>query len=195
MILIIVRHGETEENSKDIIQGHMNGSITKRGIMQARKTARALARYKADVIFSSDLERAAKTAGEIARFQKAEIHYSKLLRERKVGDFEGKKRSEFHEYRRAHGFEEHSFRPSGGENYADVKRRVLGFMKRLSKRYENSTVIIVTHGVVVRALVSAYAGVPLRESPGIKVRNAGWIAFKVNEKGKAVEMQNELFEE
>lgn len=160
--------------------------------MQAETAAAEISRYKADAIFSSDLGRAVKTANEIAKYQHARVYYSKALRERKVGTFEGRKRSEFHEYRRSQGIEEHSFRPSGGENYADVKRRAVSFIRRVYKKYRNGTVIIVTHGVVIRALVSSYAGIPLRKSPGIKVRNAGWIVFDVKDGKRAVEIENGL---
>ncbi|MEJ2267962.1 MAG: histidine phosphatase family protein [Nanoarchaeota archaeon] len=83
MKLIIVRHGETEENLKKIWQGHLQGKLTKKGIEQAKKLANRLKDEKLDVIFSSDLDRASDTAKEIAKFHsEVPIYLVEDLRER-----------------------------------------------------------------------------------------------------------------
>ena len=69
MKLIITRHGETEENKAGIIQGHLPGHLSEAGIEQAKKVAFRLKDEKINFIYSSDLDRAADTAKEIA-FQK-----------------------------------------------------------------------------------------------------------------------------
>lgn len=72
MKLIIVRHGETEENASEIIQGHSLGKLSKKGIEQSKKLALRLKGEKIDMIFSSDLERAKDTIKEVARFHKVQ---------------------------------------------------------------------------------------------------------------------------
>jgi len=57
MRLILVRHGETEENVAKITQGHMPSKLTKQGIEQAKKLALRLKDEKIDKIFVSDLKR------------------------------------------------------------------------------------------------------------------------------------------
>lgn len=68
MKLIITRHGETEENKAGIIQGYLPGHLSKTGIEQAKKVVLRLKDEKIDFIYSSDLDRAANTAKEIAKF-------------------------------------------------------------------------------------------------------------------------------
>ena len=74
MRIILVRHGETEDNKKRIIQGHLPGKLSDKGIEQARKVANRLKNEKVDYIFSSDLDRAKSTAEEIAKFHQEKPH-------------------------------------------------------------------------------------------------------------------------
>ena len=67
MKLIIARHGETEENKKGILQGHLPGKLTELGIEQSKKLALRLKNEKIDAIYSSDLARASNTAKEIIK--------------------------------------------------------------------------------------------------------------------------------
>ena len=80
MKLILVRHGETEGNVKQIIQGQTHGKLTKKGIKQAKLLARRLKNEKIDVVFSSDLQRAKNTTKQILNHHcKIPVFYDKLL--------------------------------------------------------------------------------------------------------------------
>ena len=95
MKLIIARHGETIENQKEIIQGQRLGTLSENGIEQAKKLALRLKSEKIDYIYSSDLARAKDTTKEIIKFhQNVPIEYVKELRERNLGEFEGKTKKE-----------------------------------------------------------------------------------------------------
>jgi len=67
MKLIIVRHGETEENKKGIVMGHLPGKLSQEGINQIKKVALRLKDEKIDFIYSSDLTRASDTGLLILR--------------------------------------------------------------------------------------------------------------------------------
>lgn len=90
----LVRHGETEWNRQEIIQGQQDSGLTKKGIKQAKKLAKVFKKIKFDQVFSSDLLRAHKTAKLITIEKKIIIKTTKLLRERFFGPYEGKKFSE-----------------------------------------------------------------------------------------------------
>jgi len=82
MKLILTRHGETIENQKGIMQGHLPGHLSKQGVEQAKKLALRLKHNEIDAIYSSDLKRAADTAKEIARYhKKIPINFVQELRE------------------------------------------------------------------------------------------------------------------
>ena len=64
MRLILVRHGETNENKNKVVQGFLNTTLSKIGIQQAKKVANRLKDEKIDFAYSSDLDRAKQTAKE-----------------------------------------------------------------------------------------------------------------------------------
>lgn len=95
MRIYIVRHGETIENKNGIIQGHLDGQLSKTGIEQAKSTAECLKKEPIDYIYSSDLKRAADTASYIAvHHPNAVITLTEELRERYWGDFQGKNKNQ-----------------------------------------------------------------------------------------------------
>jgi len=91
MKLILTRHGETIENQKKIMQGHLGGHLSENGKWQVRKLALRLKNEKIDAMYSSDLKRAADTAKEIAKYHKnIQINFVQELREVNLGSLTGK---------------------------------------------------------------------------------------------------------
>ena len=90
--LIIIRHGETEQNRNNILQGAIDTQLSELGLFQAEKVAQRLKDEKIDVLVSSHLQRAVKTAEAIARqntyFQenKDQILVDKAFREISYGE-------------------------------------------------------------------------------------------------------------
>ena len=64
--ILLVRHGETVDNARQIMQGQTQGELNERGREQARQVAERLAADPVDVIIASDLRRAIQTAEIIA---------------------------------------------------------------------------------------------------------------------------------
>ena len=95
MRLILVRHGETEENKAGIMQGHLPGVLSELGIEQAEKLAERLKDERIDLIISSDLARALDTAKIVAKFHPdVDLVLDERLRERFLGNFQGKTKDE-----------------------------------------------------------------------------------------------------
>ncbi len=91
MRLILVRHGETDQHVKGILLGQkIDAGLNRNGISQATKLALRLKKEKIDTIFSSDLKRAKETARIINDYHDLKIKYTKKLRERNFGVFQGK---------------------------------------------------------------------------------------------------------
>jgi broad specificity phosphatase PhoE len=86
MKIYLIRHGESEANSKGISQGNWNKwrntSLSKKGKGQARQIALRLECEKIGKIYSSDLKRARETAGEINKFQGVGIITDSRLRDK-----------------------------------------------------------------------------------------------------------------
>src|SRR5690349_6865123 len=88
MILLLARHGETDDNARLIFQGQGGGSLNARGRAQAERLAARLV-SSLDVIVSSDLTRARETAEEVARATHVEIVFDQKIREVDVGAWTG----------------------------------------------------------------------------------------------------------
>jgi len=85
-----IRHGETDWNRERRPQGSCDIALNEAGIAQANKLAVRLANEPCDIIFTSDLQRAKKTAEIINTRHNVELVESALLRESSFGEFEGK---------------------------------------------------------------------------------------------------------
>jgi len=90
MRITTIRHGETDWNRERKPQGSRDIELNEAGIMQAEKLAVRLANEPCDIIYTSDLLRAKKTAEIINTRHSVEIVASSQLRESSFGEFEGK---------------------------------------------------------------------------------------------------------
>ncbi|MDI6721507.1 MAG: histidine phosphatase family protein [Candidatus Aenigmarchaeota archaeon] len=171
MKIFLIRHGETEENAKQIVQGQASGKLSEKGKEQAKKVARRLSKEKIDAIFSSPLERADLTAREVSRQHSLKIIYDDRLKERDHGNFEGMKRGEYFEETRKSGVPWHKFRPKGGESYLDVKKRAEAFYKMLLEEYAGKTVVIVTHGTFNRVFLSVVGHASIEKAHELEQKN------------------------
>ena len=95
MKIILTRHGQVIENLEGRLCGHLSGALTEKGIEQAQKLGHRFKREEFDIIYSSDLKRAADTAREIHKHHPTvPIIFTEKLRERYYGSLEGLKYSE-----------------------------------------------------------------------------------------------------
>ncbi|KAL5489968.1 hypothetical protein ACEPAI_4801 [Sanghuangporus weigelae] len=90
--VLIVRHGETNENREGIIQGQMDTVLNDDGVIQAHLCADALKGVDFEVAITSDLKRAAQTAKVLLlHHPKTPLFKDKGLRERYMGELQGVK--------------------------------------------------------------------------------------------------------
>ena len=149
MKLILTRHGETIENQKRIVQGHLGGHLSEKGKDQARKLALRLKDENIDVIYSSDLKRAADTAKEIAKYHKnAGFFLVKELRERNHGKYDGKKADEV----------DWKNPPECFEKISDMKKRAKTIIDKAYEKHKNLTVVFVGHSGINRVITGIIQG-------------------------------------
>ncbi|MBU0761320.1 MAG: histidine phosphatase family protein [Nanoarchaeota archaeon] len=156
MKLLIVRHAETPHNIKKILQGHSEIGLSKKGKAQAKKLTERLLKEKVDIIYCSDLIRARETIKPFLKLNKIPVVYTKHLRERNLGIFEGKKLVKFLKWIKEEGYSESSnfnFKIPGGESFQDLKKRTSEFLKTLIKKEKGKNVLLVTHGGTKVALL------------------------------------------
>lgn len=178
MKLILVRHGETVENNAGIIQGHLPGKLSENGIVQSKKIALYLQDTKINFIYSSDLARSVDTTREIIDFHKgAPVRYWKLIRERHLGELQGKSREDLGWNHKGHkrGF----LQPEKGETIETLFERAKKVLDMLTIAHPDDSVLLVTHGGLAKAMISimenlgleGYSTLPGLENTGVSTYN------------------------
>ena len=89
MKLILVRHGETQWNKSNRFQGQNDVPLNRRGLAQARQTARSLAQSPCAAVYSSPLIRTMQAAWEISGAVGKPVAEVDGLKELNLGDLEG----------------------------------------------------------------------------------------------------------
>ena len=156
MTILLVRHGETDGNAARVLQ-RPDVSLNERGMRQAEQLARRLFAHGFVHIVCSDLLRARMTAAPLAVCSGIAIEESQLLQERNFGDLRGMPYAELTENPFAPAFV-----PPNGEDWPTFHARVAdAFAFIMSRRRSvNGTLVVVTHGLVCRALVERHALLP-----------------------------------
>lgn len=162
-ILYIVRHGESEANVNKIVQGHTDSPLTRRGIEQAEELAETFKDIGFDAIYSSDLDRARRTAKIILLDRDIEIKTSPQLREKFFGEFEGKDHSEYietlkEEFER---FDNHlsteerwTYRAHPSmESDKELLNRFLPYLKEVASNHLGEKVLLVAHRYAIRMVL------------------------------------------
>jgi probable phosphoglycerate mutase len=156
MTILLVRHGETDGNAARVLQ-RADVPLNERGIGQAEQLATRLSAHGFVHILCSDLPRARMTAAPIAARCGMAIEESPLLQERNFGDLRGMAYS---------ALAEDPFGPDvappNGEDWRTFHARVAeAFAFIVSRRRDlNGTLVVVTHGLVCRALVERHSLLP-----------------------------------
>lgn len=160
--LIIIRHAESEHNLLNKIQGHADSQLSKQGYRQANLLGRRIKKIKIDKIYTSDLGRAYSTTLAIAKHQKLKVIRDPLLREILLGDWEGMTPEEV-DALYDKGYQRWLKKPSAcvipkAENVVHFRQRVTERVRQIARQNRGKTVLIVTHGGVITALLADWLG-------------------------------------
>ena len=161
MKFYIIRHGQTNWNRKGKIQGKTDIELNEEGIEQAKETRKILEKYPIDIIVSSPLKRARKTAEIINEVKNVPIIFEKAIEERGFGYFEGKIRKEIHdEILDSEILDNYSLNKEykGVETIQSLCDRVWGLLDLLKTEYIDKNILLVTHGGVTRAINGYFNG-------------------------------------
>ncbi len=164
MKVVLIRHGQSEGNIAQVIQGQKDYPLSKKGEEQAHKAGKELKEiYSFDRIYSSNLQRAAKTAEIIASyFNITEITFSEKLSELNFGSFQGRKSLGLTDEEKAilsSCWENTTKRYPGGETVEELSTRVKEIFTEIThSNTENSTILVVSHRRTLFCLLKQILG-------------------------------------
>lgn len=151
--LLLVRHGETIDNHRQILQGQTQGALNDVGIGQLERLSLQLKGAGISVFLSSDLRRAVQSCEILARPYGLPVITTSLLRERDWGSFTGcyipsLKDKEW---------------PEDIESLDDMMHRAEAFLQLVRDNYAGCTVLAVGHGIINKAVQAVYHAVSMRD--------------------------------
>jgi broad specificity phosphatase PhoE len=158
--ILFIRHAETD--MAGTFCGHSNPPINARGRQQIQQLRSALDGEEVECIFTSDLERAASTAGTLADTLGVPCITKRNLREINFGSWEGLTWQQIQEQDEAYArrwTESYPNLPApGGESFADFQNRVIAEVTEIFNSNDRRQAAVVTHGGVMRVVLQEMCG-------------------------------------
>lgn len=160
--ILLLRHGQSIANVEKFFAGQTNIPLTDLGARQAEIAAESLKDMKIDVVLSSPLERAYKTALPFAKMRGLDIGIVNELIEWGAGKWERMHFDDIKDnYPKEHYFWKndicHLTMP-GGESAYNVRQRVGKALEKIALENEGKTVLIACHGGVIKTVPSYFSG-------------------------------------
>ena len=175
--IIFIRHGETEWNSQQRMQGHSNSDLSSVGQAQIQALGQWMKNVPFDHIYSSDSLRAKQTAEAITQFSGHELKIDLRLREKNLGVFEGLTSEEA---RKLHPEVFSLFKTAGskyvideGESTQQLQDRALEIVDEIRIKHLEERVLLVTHGGFIRVVMKHSLGLSLETPTRFLIRNTG----------------------
>lgn len=196
--LILVRHGQSEWNLKNLFTGWKNPDLTEQGIAEATNAGAmiAAAGLQPTVFFTSALRRAQHTLDLILEelgLTEVTITRSQALNERDYGDLAGLNKDDA----RAKWGEEqvliwrrsYDVPPPGGESLKDTAARTLPFYNEVILPFvaDGATVLVAAHGNSLRSMVMAIEGLSPDEILKREIATGEPVVYRISKSGKLKE--------
>lgn len=195
--LVLVRHGQSKWNEKNLFTGWKDPDLTNKGEEEATNAGLLLKKhgYKFDVMFTSVLLRAQRTGQIILEKMGQEdlrILEDKALNERNYGDLAGlnkddaKKKwgeDQVHKWRRSFDIP-----PPGGESLKMTAERVLPYyeLNILPLLKKNLEIIVTAHGNSLRSLVMHLEKLTPNEIVKLEIPTGMPMCYEINREGKVI---------
>ncbi|MTI44653.1 phosphoglycerate mutase [Roseibium hamelinense] len=200
-LLVLVRHGQSEWNLKNLFTGWKDPDLTEQGVAEAKRAGQELRdlKFAFDIAFTSDLSRAQRTLGLILEELDQtglETIQNQALNERDYGDLTGMNKDEardkfgeeqVHIWRRSFDVP-----PPGGESLKMTAERVLPYFKKeiLPLVLSGKKTIVAAHGNSLRALIMELEGLTPDEILKRELGTGAPVIYRLDEDGKIVSVQD-----
>ena len=189
--VFLVRHGQTEWNLQNRLQGQQNSPLTKTGKEQAREVRNSLADLKIHKAYVSPLQRARDTIAIVLHDRTVEIVSSSHLKEIKLGPWEGKTRKEAEQ---SHPIEYHNFCNDpgkfslpGAETFLQLQARVVAELNKFFLHEKGKDILVVSHWIAIKVAIAHYTSIPLNQLSRIpEPSNGSILSFVLSNNGISI---------
>ncbi|MFH0890413.1 MAG: histidine phosphatase family protein [Candidatus Liptonbacteria bacterium] len=181
--IVLIRHGETAKNVEGVMHGSDDAELlTPLGIKQIKKTAEKLKGYSPSRVYSSKEARSIQSGELIAKELSMELESVDGMQERDWGELSNQPWSEIQKILDPMNLEErYDYVPPGGESWRQFEERLIKALSLIIENCRDETVVVVTHGGAIRALMPFLIGAPKEESFKHDPDNASITVFNQND--------------
>lgn len=195
-IIYVVRHAQSKFNASTNVEsyahdGELGSPLTEKGIEQAKAIAQKLKSKKFAAILSSDMNRTRETAERIAKEEGLEVATDNTIRERSIFDYlknNNELRNDGLENLNKEMLEalakldekakmkyKHSERMESAEEGA---LRLLKYIIAAEEKYRGKTILLVSHGNIMRCLLTQLGWAKFDELPIGSIDNTGYFVLE-----------------
>ena len=189
MELIIVRHGETDKNTRGCLLGVTDAGLNEKGMIEVYAAAEKIKGIRIDSIYTSPLKRAVQTAGIICdKVDCQRVIVAENIKERNFGDWDGLSLDEIRLlYPREYDLwiNDCDYCMKGAESISNMKKRIKAFLDDLRNLPPDSIHVIVTHLGCIRYMLAFLLGLPDEFSWRFRVDSGGITKVEINNEGYA----------
>jgi broad specificity phosphatase PhoE len=181
--VMLIRHGETDWNVREIFRGRIDVELNETGIKQAELLGNYLAEENMLALYSSPLKRALKTAEIIAGYHDINVEVVPELIDFDYGEWQGLPHDVVKErYKELYNVwlrDPDRVKMPKGESLDDVRRRTLNLVEEIIAKYgeEEGALALVSHRVVNKVLICALLGLDNSHFWNIKIDTCGVTTF------------------
>jgi broad specificity phosphatase PhoE len=170
-VVILVRHGQTDENVSGKISGQGDAPLNASGREQAQLVATVLMPLGVTHLFASPVARARQTAEVLAQHLQLPIEAVADLREVEYGEWEGKFFRDIRQHPIAHQVFHDPVQAvfPEGESLPAVQQRGVQVLERLRRQHPHGVMALVSHGDVIRTVLAHYLGMPFNDYRRLQV--------------------------
>ena len=161
---LLLRHAHSNANDAGILAGRIEGvSLSTIGMKQAQSLTQALKDHRIDRIVSSSLLRCRQTVEPLAKNRRKRIHFDANFLEMDYGLWSGKKLKDLSKLKSWKTIQKSPTRFTfpEGEGFRSAALRIERGLNRLAKQYPKETILIVTHGDIIKMALQLTSGGPL----------------------------------
>ena len=149
MKVTLVRHGQTEDNYKDLIQGRKNNLLNDTGRRQCQRLRDEFRAKHFDICYTSPLIRCVETA-MILIGDRVEMIPDERLIERDFGQLDGKP-NQLYDFIKYWDYDKNCS-DLGIESIQDMFKRCRLFLDYILDKHDGEDILLVTHGATFRVL-------------------------------------------
>lgn len=164
----VIRHGEADNNVLGIISSNPKTPhhLTEKGIKQVKEAAEKLKNKKIDLIYVSPFIRTQETAKIIADILKIEpknIITDDRIHEVYAGTLDGRSDADYQRFFESR-MEKFEKTPPGGENYRQIKNRMMEFVYDIDAKNKGKNILIISHNTPVWLMFAGVAGLTSKQA-------------------------------